>query len=508
MKSADTAPLIEISQMYKTFSGNSVLRGVHLSLHQGEVHAIVGGNGAGKSTLMKIITGLYKPDAGIIKIKGKQVSFSSTHDAHLHGIYLVPQDPLIFPNMTVEENIMIGLSSKKSNLREKLKKIMEQLGWKLNMQSNALNLSIAEQQLVEIIRGLIREAEILILDEPTSTLTFGEIDSLFRTIKQLTSEGLGVFYITHRFSEIFTLANSVSVLRDGVISDQGPAAEFTYERLLGGLIPENSAKNQDRLEEAIRVESSFTHMDSSDTPSLEVHGLFGKRFHNVSFTIRPGEILGIAGVVGAGRTELAESIFGLAAIDQGSIFLEGKEITNHSIQQRMNQGLVYVPEDRHSNGIFSIASIKNNITSTLLHRLSKIFLPFQQEKQIATKYISELKVKSTSIQQELKDLSGGNQQKVVLSKYLAVSPKVIILDEPTRGIDANAREDIYRIINKLKNEGLAVLLISSDIEEIKKLSDRVIVMHEGHIVKVLENSEIHVDAITSAAFGVKKEVEI
>jgi AI-2 transport system ATP-binding protein len=502
------APLIEIKELYKTFSGNPVLRGVNLSLHQGEVHAIVGGNGAGKSTLMKIITGLYKHDAGIIKIKGKQVSFQSTHDAHLHGIYLVPQEPLIFPNMSVEENIMIGLSIKKSTLRERLRKIIEQLGWKLNMQSKALNLSIAEQQLVEIIRGLIREAEILILDEPTSTLTFSEIDSLFHTIKHLTSKGLGVFYITHRFSEIFTLANSVSILRDGVISDQGSIDGFTYERLLNGIRPEKLTKNRPDHEEMSRFGSPSTTFDDLETPILEIRGIYSERFHNISFSIHSGEVVGIAGVVGAGRTEIAEAIFGLLEINQGSIFLEGKEITNLSIQQRINQGLVYVPEDRHSHGLFSIASIKNNISSTLLHRLSKIFLPFQKEKQLAANYVSELKVKSTSINQELKDLSGGNQQKIVLAKYLAVKPKVIILDEPTRGIDAIARADIYRMIRKMKNDGLAVLLISSDMEEIEKLSDRVIVVHEGKIIKVMGNSEINVDAITSAAFGVKQEVKI
>jgi AI-2 transport system ATP-binding protein len=508
LKSEEHTPLLEIKEMYKTFSGNPVLRGVNLSLRQGEVHAIVGGNGAGKSTLMKIITGLYKPDSGMIQIKGKQVSFSSTHDAHLHGNYLVPQEPLIFPNMSVEENIMIGLSGKKSTLKEKLKNIIEQLGWKLKMQSKALNLSIAERQLVEIIRGLIREAEILILDEPTSTLTFGEIDSLFQNIKHLTSKGIGVFYITHRFSEIFTLAHTVSVLRDGVISDHGSIHEFSYERLLSGIRPEKSTKNHPDLKERSRSDSSSTVVKHLDTPILEIRGMVGERFHNISFTLHSGEVLGMAGVVGAGRTEIAEALFGLTAINQGSIFFDGKDITNQSIQQRINQGLVYVPEDRHSHGLFSIASIKNNISSTLLHRLSKIFLPFQKEKRLAAKYISELKVKTTSIHQELKDLSGGNQQKVVLSKYLAVKPKVIILDEPTRGIDAFARRDIYRLINLMKNDGLAVLLISSDMEEIEKLSDRVMVVHEGNIIKVLEKSEINVDAITSAAFGVKQEVKI
>ena len=497
--------LLEIYQMYKQFLGNPVLKGIDITLKPGEIYAIVGGNGAGKSTLMKIITGLYKADSGVLKIRGEQVFFSNTHDAHRHGIYLVPQEPLIFPNMTVEENIMIGLPENKTSVRRKIENIIDRLGWKLDLQKSALSLAIAEQQLVEILRGLVREVEILILDEPTSTLTFGEIESLFKTIKQLTSEGMGVFYITHRFSEIFTLADSVAVLRDGVISVQGPISQFTYEKLLAGLVPENTSSVKTSDDEA-SIPSSLGKGQLSSKPALQVSGLYSNRFQDISFRLYPGEILGVAGVVGAGRTELAEAIFGIEPLKRGNVYLEDNEISKLSTRQRINNGLVYVPEDRHLHGIFSITSIKNNITSILLDRLKGLFLPFQQERLLTIKYVSKLKVKATNIDQDLKDLSGGNQQKVVLSKYLAASPKVIMLDEPTRGIDANARNDIYRIIQDLKSQGLAVLLISSDIEEIQNLSDRVIVMHEGSIVKTLEKSEITIDNITTWAFGVKKEV--
>jgi AI-2 transport system ATP-binding protein len=494
-------PLLEINQITKQFSGIPVLRGVTMSLQKGEVHALVGGNGAGKSTIMKIITGLYKADGGNLTIKGKPVTFSSTQSAHQHGVYLVPQEPLIFPNMSVEENILIGLPGKNTILKEKIKSITERLGWSLELTRSALSLSIAEQQLVEIIRGLVREAEILILDEPTSTLTFGEIDSLFKTIKQLTNDGLGVFYITHRISELFTLANTVSVLRDGIVSTQGPISEFTYDRILEGLVPESHVQPDE-----IKSAEPLSNNKSQKHPALIVRNLSGKRFREISFTLYPGEILGIAGVVGAGRTELAEAVFGIHQTQKGSIILEGTIINKLSIRQRINKGLVYVPEDRHSNGIFSITSIQKNITSTILHRLNGLFLPFKQEKKIASKYVTDLKVNATGINQELKDLSGGNQQKVVLSKYLTANPKVIILDEPTRGIDANARKDIYRIIHELKSNGLAVLLISSDIEEIEQLSNKVMIMHEGTLVKTLEKLEINQDSITFWAFGGKKEV--
>ncbi|MED4905399.1 autoinducer 2 ABC transporter ATP-binding protein LsrA [Parageobacillus thermoglucosidasius] len=502
--------LLEIEKLHKQFSGVPVLKGVDMALKAGEVYAIVGGNGAGKSTLMKIITGLYKPDSGVIKVRGKQVSFSNTHEAHLHGIYLVPQEPLIFPNMTVEENIIIGLTDNITKIRKKIDDIIEKLGWRLDLQRKAHSLAIAEQQLVEIIRGLVREADILILDEPTSTLTFGEIESLFKTIKQLTSEGVGIFYITHRFPEIFALADKVAVLRDGVISAHGPISEFTYDKLLEGLVPDNS--NIDGLNSETtyltknETNPTILKNNASNVPALSVSKLSGKNFSDIYLQIFPGEILGIAGVVGAGRTELAEAIFGIEPIEEGTVILGEKEINKLSIRQRINNGLVYVPEDRHSHGIFSITSIKKNITSTILHRLQGLLLPFRREQEISSKYVEDLKIKTTSIDQELQKLSGGNQQKVVLSKYLAAKPKVIILDEPTRGIDANARNDIYKIIQNLKNEGLAVLLISSDMEEIEKLSDRVIVMHEGKIVKTLEKSEITVDEITKFAFGVKKGV--
>ncbi|HET7580632.1 MAG TPA: autoinducer 2 ABC transporter ATP-binding protein LsrA [Bacillales bacterium] len=502
MNSNEQNKLIDLWSMSKQFSGHSVLKGVELTLKKGEVFALVGGNGAGKSTLMKIITGLYRADAGEIRIKGKPVHFLNPADAHKHGVYLVPQEPLIFPNMTIEGNITIGLKEKKAVLRKKIRDILHQLGWNIDPQQSALTLSIAQQQLVEILRGLVREAEILILDEPTSTLTFAEIDSLFENVKRLTKDGIGVFYITHRLSEVFDLADSVAVLRDGVISLKGPVEDFTYETLLEGLMP--ISKNDD---DPGPMESHNEPVKNKpfikDEPVLSINNLTGGRFQNVSFDLYPGEILGLAGVVGAGRTELAEAIFGLNSWQSGTILLKGSDIRHDSVRGRMNKGLVYVPEDRHAHGIFSMASIRKNMSSTVLHRLKGLFLPVKREVELSQKYIGTLKVKATDQNQILSTLSGGNQQKVVLAKYLAAGPEVIILDEPTRGIDANARLDIYKMIEHFKNEGLAVLLISSDMEEIVQLSDRVLVMHEGTIARTIEKEEISMGTITSAAFGIK-----
>ncbi|WP_078382022.1 sugar ABC transporter ATP-binding protein [Sutcliffiella halmapala] len=504
---SEQLPLLQMEEMFKQFSGNKVLNGVSLTLNSKEVHAIVGGNGAGKSTLMKIITGLYPSDGGKMIVKGKQVRFRSTSEAHQHGIYLVPQEPLIFSHMTVEENMTIGLPGSRAELKEKVRKLVKKLGWKLKLNQTAMSLSIAEQQLVEIIRGLAREAEILILDEPTSTLTFGEIDSLFETIQQLKESGIGILYITHRFTEIFRLADKVSVLRDGVISAQGPTKEFTYDRLLESLMPEGETKATESGNSNAKKDASPNR--NQPKPILQVEQLFGERFQDINLAICPGEILGVAGVVGAGRTELAESIAGIRKVTNGVVWLDGKEIQSLTVRERIDHGLIYVPEDRHKHGVFSITSIQSNISSTILHRLSKFFLPFTKEGDLASSYVKQLRIKGTSTKQQLQELSGGNQQKVVLAKCLAASPKIIILDEPTRGIDANARQDIYHIIQALKQEGLAVLLISSDIEEVVSLSDKVVVLYEGKIVKRCDGrDELTPDTIASFAFGINREVPL
>ncbi|MFM1652528.1 autoinducer 2 ABC transporter ATP-binding protein LsrA [Brevibacillus sp. B_LB10_24] len=503
----DSACLISLQGICKQFSGNAVLKGVDLKLHPGEIFALVGGNGAGKSTLMKIITGLYQPDSGTIAMHGRSVRIANPKEAHELGIYLVPQEPLIFPNMTVEENILIGMSEKTADLQRKLQGIMAHLSWNLRLDQVAGTLSIAEQQLVEILRGLIREAKILILDEPTSTLTFGEIASLFQTLRRLCDQSMGIFYITHRFSEIFQLAHTVAVLRDGMITAAGPVQNFTHQMLLEGLLPPQAAQPSKAADQPTAPQAiEPSRHTSADVPLLAVHGLSGKGFHELSFQVHHGEVFGIAGVVGAGRTELAEAIFGVAEWDRGDVLLDGASLKRRSIRQRIKDGLVYVPEDRHAHGIFSIAGISQNMTSTILHRLTRWFLPHRKEREVAQEFIGKLQINCTGERQQAGSLSGGNQQKVVLAKYLAAAPKLMILDEPTRGIDASARSDIYRIISEIRQHGMGVILISSDLEEIVQLSDRVMVMFEGKMTAMMEKPQITVDSITTAAFGVSKEV--
>lgn len=495
------ADLLNLVNVSKSFNDVTVLKEVSLQLKKSEILSLVGGNGAGKSTLMKIITGLYRADRGDIYLDGEPVQLTTPAVAHKNGIYLVPQEPLIFKNMTIQENLTIGVKGSKDETLKKIKSFLEILGWELNIKDLALTLSIAGQQLVEILRGLLREAKILILDEPTSTLTFNEIDSLFKVLRQLREKGLGMIYITHRFSEVFDLSDRVAVLSDGEVVAEGPIGTFTYEKLTHYLIGKGS-RILDESKEVGEMVQPELRPSQEQAPVLEVKELNGKRFKGISFNLYPGEVLGISGVVGAGRTELATALFGIEETASGDILFEGQSVSHLSVNKRIEKGLIYVPEDRHRHGIFRSGSVEQNISSSILNQFKGgISFPFKKEKEKALEQIKALNIKCKDGNQEVGFLSGGNQQKVVLGKALLTQPKVIILDEPTRGIDVNARKDIYDIINQLKKEGLAVILISSDSEEISSLSDRVLVMHRGEIKKEIEKAELSVDLVTSVAFG-------
>lgn len=485
---------------------NPVLKGINLSLYPGNVMALIGGNGAGKSTLMKILMGIKRLDEGEIQINGEKVEINTPAAAIQHGVYYVPQEPSLFPNMTVEQNIFLGMKVNKQN-REELKKrlsgLLKQLNWNLALDRNAESLSIAEQQLVEIIKGLMRDAQILILDEPTSALTFNEIKSLFKVIKNLREQNISIFYITHRLTEVFEIATHVMVLRDGQASVTGPVSDFTKEMLVQGLLPpqEKGAKQSEEVQEKKKID--YENLK----PVLEIKNLSGYGFKDVNISVYPGEILGLAGIVGAGRTELAESIFGMDKILGGKVLLDGEDITGLKTKEVINKGLNYLPEDRHLNGIFGIADIKDNMTAGNLRWMSRFFTNKKQEKKLTGDYINDFKIKVTGQDQLISFLSGGNQQKVVIGKTLATSPKAVILDEPTRGIDAGARGDVYKIIRELKKAGHAVLIISSDIEEIVELSDRAVTMFRGTVNSEFKGDEIQLDSLMSASFGVvKKEV--
>ncbi|WHY97315.1 sugar ABC transporter ATP-binding protein [Peribacillus simplex] len=492
--------LVKFENIQKSFNQNKVLKGVSLEISESEVISIIGGNGAGKSTLMKILTGVYKADEGSIEINGEKVVHFNPSIAHSKGIYLVPQEPLLFPNMTVEQNLTIGFSMNKVEVRAQARRLIEQLGWNLDLNRLAISLSIAEQQQVEIIKGLLRDAKVLILDEPTSSLTFAETESLFKLIEQLKSSGVGIFYITHRLDEVFQISTHAVILRDGKVTLKGKINDFTKEMLIKGLLPLDSERSGNET-----FKKEFLDR-SKEEPILKVQKLGGDGFKDISFDVYKGEVVGLAGLVGAGRTEIAEAIYGMNKVQSGKIYLNGKDITDLSASETIESGLAYIPEDRFLNGIFSISSISSNVTAQIIKK-RRFFIDKKFEKDITDEYVNKLSIKISSQDDEVKSLSGGNQQKVVIARILSTNPQIIIMDEPTRGIDAAARSDIYSIITQLKEQGYSILLISSDLEEIERISDRIYAIYRGTCNACLGFDEINATNVMSAAFGTYKGSE-
>lgn len=490
--------LLSVVNIKKAFGTNQVLKGISLKVCPGEVLALIGGNGAGKSTLMKIIMGIYSADAGEVLINNVKVDINNPKAALEHSIYMVPQEPMLFPNMTVRENITIGLSAKQDALNKQLDEIMKMVGWDIDLNRKAQTLSIAEQGIVEILRGLLRDPEVLILDEPTSALAFDEVEALFKSIRELSNKGIGIIYITHRLAEVFEISNTVAILRDGVVTMQGPTENFSRDDLVQGLLP------PDISEARCSVKHTKLEIDRNQAPTLELKSFSGYGFENVSFKIYPGEIVGLAGVVGAGRTEMATTIFGRDKVLGGQVLLEGKDITAKSTKQVIAQGVQYVPEDRFRDGLFRIRDVEENTTSSLLfnQKLGKLFLKQKEAETISQSYVDNFRTKVTSIHQEVGGLSGGNQQKIVIGRAFATDPKLVILDEPTRGIDAAARGDVYAVLQELRNRGVSILLISSDMEEIVELSDRALTMYCGRINGEFTGDSITLDKLMSSAFGV------
>jgi AI-2 transport system ATP-binding protein len=505
-------PIIELKNIIKVFVGVPVLENVSFNIYTKTVHGLVGGNGAGKSTLMNILSGVYQPDSGEIWIKRNKERLKSPADAHAKGIYLVPQAPSLFPYLTIEENILLGMNVKKSEYREKIKTLMKALSCDFTLDQIGADLSIAKQQLVELIKGLIRESDVIILDEPTSALTSREVDALFKTIKQLKDEkNIGFVYITHRLQELFDIVDKLTILKNGEIVSEGLIENYTLKNIIQTMVPKISENDVAKIEitiekinEEIEKKSTIKKLKTQKFKNkyvLEVENLAGEGFFNVSLKLRKGEILVLTGVVGAGRTEFVETLFGIRKKLSGKISLDGREINIKQPREAIKQGIVYLPEDRHLHGVFMKASIKENISSSILFKIFKFFLIEKKEKKLAIDFIKSLNIVSTGADQKIMYLSGGNRQKVALGKWLAAIPKVLILDEPTRGIDANARKEIYVSIKKLAEEGVSILLVSSDFEEVVTLSEKVAVIYRGRTVEDISPPNITLENITFASFG-------
>jgi AI-2 transport system ATP-binding protein len=495
--------LVSMNSIWKFFGGVAVLKGVDLDLRAGEVHALLGGNGSGKSTLMKILSGAYIKDKGTLTMEGRELSLVSPESAHAEGIYLVPQEPKVFPNMSIFENVVCGMKINRPEMLERVKSYASDLGLEGSLMEPASTLSIANQQLVEIIRGLVRDACVLILDEPTSTLTFKEVASLFTRIRLLSSKGIGIFFISHRLNEVMEISDRVSVLRDGNIVLSRPKVELTSQDLIRAMLPamesQDTAQNQNTA--ASSVPASQTRENVVRPEVFRAEKLSGYGFNDVSFILGKGEVLGFAGVVGAGRTELAHAIIGLDDFVTGKVFLEGVELKDRSPRSCLDRGLTYMPEDRHLHGIFLDLANVQTMSSGILDKLATPFISEKKEMALADKYIDYLKIKVSSPLQISRTLSGGNQQKVVLAKILAAEPKVIILDEPTRGVDAKARQDVYKLIRELSGQGISIILISSDLPEVIQESDRILVMHNGRVEAEFHGPDFSLEKITASAFG-------
>ncbi|MCM3788026.1 sugar ABC transporter ATP-binding protein [Domibacillus indicus] len=470
--------VLVMKNINKSFPGVKALNEVNFDLRAGEIHALVGENGAGKSTMVSTMMGLLQPDSGEIFMNGQKVSIDSPLTALSLGIGIVPQELNLAPNLSVAENIFLGMEQLKTGFpridwkttEKKAEEFLAKIGVRLDVKEEVGTLRSAYQQFVQIARALAFGANILILDEPTAALTFQEAQKLFKILFQLKEEGKSIIFISHHMEEIEQNSSRVSVMRDGNLITTIDMKSTNTDEIINLMVG-----REFKVQRKIR-KNQLNKKSVLQVNNLGRHG----EFQDISFTLHEGEILGIAGLVGSGRTELVRAIFGETIADQGEIYWYESKVKIKSPKKAINLGMGYVPEERKKSGIFPITSIRENISMPLLPSMTRFTrINRKREEDLALKYIKELKVKTSSPEKHIRLLSGGNQQKVILARWLAKDIKVLILDEPTRGIDINAKAEIHDLIHRLADEGLAVIMISSELEEVINLSDRIMVMHQG-----------------------------
>ncbi len=491
--------LLKLTQISKAFAGVEALKRVSFDLRAGEVHALVGENGAGKSTLIKVITGAHAPDSGTIEIQDQPVTDLDPQTSRALGIAAIYQQPALFGELTVAENIALGLERsgpwrrvRWAQRRAAARGLLERIGAAIDPLSEVNKLSMPEQQLVEIARALGADARILIMDEPTASLSDTEVDRLFRVIGELKARGVGIIFISHRLDELPNVADRVTALRDGVLVGTRRMEEVTRGELI-------------RMMVGRELSAVFpkTFVEPGEVV-LEARGLGCHRTGvlAVSLYLREGEIVGLAGLVGAGRTELARVLFGLTPADSGELLLRGRPVTIDSPERAVALGIGYVPEDRRRHGVILEMPVAANATLATLRAVSRLgFLDFRRERATAARFVEQLGIKTASLEAPAGNLSGGNQQKVALARWLAASPSVLILDEPTQGVDVGAKAEIHRLMSELAGRGLAILMISSELPEVLGMSDRIVVMHGGAIVGELDRARATQEAILELALG-------
>ncbi len=479
----------------KTFPGVKALSNVDFELKEGEVHALLGENGAGKSTLIKVLGGIYHADGGEIEINGKNVKIESVQDAEVNGIAIIHQELVLVPYMSVAENIFLGRelgAGPAVNLKAQEKEaqeVLDRLGMDIDARSLVKDLSIAKQQMVEITKAVATNSKILVMDEPTSSISEKEVENLFNIMRDLTSHGVGIIYISHKMSELSEICDRVTVMRDGEYVGTKVVKDTSRDDLIAMMVGRQLTSYYERDfiepgEEVLKVENITDN----------------KRVFNVSFNLKKGEIVGFAGLVGAGRSETMQAIFGLTKGVTGDVFINGKKVDIKSPIDAMNAGLVMVPESRKEQGLFLIQDVQYNTTIEILDQFIKnLRVNKAKETEVTQKYIDMMSTKTPSQQQIIGNLSGGNQQKVLIGRWLATEPQILILDEPTRGIDVGAKAEIYAIMNNLIKQGVSIIMISSEMPEIINMSDRVYVMAEGKIAGCISHEEISQEAIMKLA---------
>jgi L-arabinose transport system ATP-binding protein len=487
-----------IRNVSKAFPNVQALTDVSLDIRPGEILAFMGENGAGKSTLLKIINGDYQPDAGTLTMDGQQLTFSNPQAAHRAGIRVIYQEPEIIPGVDVAENIWVGeLPSrfgfiKRHSLNNEVQSSLEEYGFAGVLPTKLLGdqLSPAQRQLVEIMRALKSGVRVLALDEPTSSLSDEEVERLFTLVRRLRDEGVAIIYVSHRIKEILRLCDRVAILRDGRLIAVRPSAELTDTEIVRLMVGRE-------LKEVFQK-----HQSTTDREVLRVENLSSNWHSDINFYINAGEVVGFAGLVGAGRTELGKVVFGEMPKTSGRVLLEGKEVNIHQPVDAISKGIGFAPEDRKREGLILIRSVLENVSIAILRRLSRFrFVRRGMEKTVVAGFVEALNVRTPSLQQEVGKLSGGNQQKVVLARWLAAKPKVLILDEPTRGIDVGAKAEIYRLIDDLASQGLGIMFISSELPEILGLSDRIYVMQNGRITGELSAATASEEAVLKLAMA-------
>ena len=496
MASEVETPLLEARDVTKSFGPVAALRSATLRLHAGSIHALVGENGAGKSTLVKIVAGVHRRDGGELLLGGRSVDFGSTAESKAEGIAVIYQEPTLFPDLSVTENIFMGRQPLRSGRRidrprmyAEAERLFTRLGVHIDPRRPAQGLSIADQQVVEIAKAISLDARVLIMDEPTAALSGVEVERLFAVARSLRDEGRALVFISHRFDEVFDLCDTITVMRDGAYVDTERTVDTTTDKIValmvgrevGDLFPKTAAEVGE--------------------PVLQVEGLTRAGvFHDISFDVRAGEIVGLAGLVGAGRSEIARAVFGVDRYDAGRVRLAGGDVPGHDPRAAIRAGMAFVPEDRRKQGLVTQASVARNVAGVIRSSLSKAgLITAAAESRAAGPWAGRLEVKTGALDMDASTMSGGNQQKVVIAKWLATDPRLLIIDEPTRGIDVGTKAEVHRLISDLAGQGLAILMISSELPEVLGMADRVLVVCEGRLTADLARDEATPETVMRAA---------